>query len=179
MQTPIWGSGGAKGIRIMQKSSPLPLAAGRRNSPAIPLSPGRDLPWRFQTELVIICPGAPYSALPTRTLRGCPPHPACVILQLSRQARPSGSGCPLTPILRASPDWDQLGSRALLHLPPQAAGQQNPGIIRVKKDDKDPGATLQLAEEGSRQHLGPSCFTKRAALESHLACAPLCPKLAV
>ena len=61
----IWGSRGAKGIRIMQKSSPLPLAAGSRNSPAIPLSPGRDLPWRFQTELGIICPGA---------LIQCPPH---------------------------------------------------------------------------------------------------------
>ena len=73
-KSPIWGSRGAKGVCIMQKSSPLPLAAGRRNSPAIPLSPGRDLPWRFQSELGIICPVQhPPHQDPQR-----PPPPPCL-----------------------------------------------------------------------------------------------------
>ena len=54
--------------------------------------------------------------------------------------RSSGSCFPLTPILEASPDWDQLGNSAVLHLPPQAAGQRGPGTFKLK-DNTDPGTT--------------------------------------
>lgn len=85
---------------------------------------------------------------------------------------PSGSGCPLPPILRASPDWDLPGSSTLLHLPSEAAGQQNPGIIRVKADHTDPAATPQLAGEG-QGHTHALHASARGQLWSHTWPVPL------